>query len=79
MKNTSYLLLCAAIMFATACSDNESPGAEEKGELGLIVPQINTSENVLLLENGTLTLPVSGIDDLIPEHWEANCSLAIEP
>jgi hypothetical protein len=64
MKKLIYLLLCVAIVYVTACSDNDPQSAAvKKNELGLIVPQINASGNIILLEDGTLTRPVSGIDD----------------
>jgi hypothetical protein len=64
MKKLIYLLLCVAIVSVTACSDNDPQSAAvKKNELGLIVPQINASENAILLEDGTLTRPVSGIDN----------------
>ena len=63
MKRMSYVLLCAVVLLAAACSDNDSQPAVKKDKLGLIVPQNNQFENLLLLEDGTLTRPVSGISD----------------
>jgi hypothetical protein len=61
MRKMSYLLLCAAIGFITGCSDNDSQQPVKKNELGLIVPQFNAAANALLLTDGTLANPVSGI------------------
>lgn len=63
MRKMSYLLLCAALGFVTGCSDNDQQQPVKKNELGLIVPQINASANSLLLKDGTVANPISGIPD----------------
>ncbi len=62
MKKISYLLLCAALAFIAGCSDNDHQPVEKK-TLGLIVPQTTVASNALLLRDGTLANPVSGIPD----------------
>ncbi|HMV10276.1 MAG TPA: hypothetical protein PKL56_00520 [Cyclobacteriaceae bacterium] len=64
MKNLSYLLVCAVVMFVAACSDDDSnnnPTIKEN-ELSMIVPRTNGSGNALLFKDGTLANPKSGID-----------------
>lgn len=64
MKNLSYLLVCAVVMFVVACSDddtNNKPTIKEN-ELSMIVPRTNGSGNALLFKDGTLANPKSGID-----------------
>ncbi len=63
MKRMSYLLLCAAIGFVTACSDDDSrQGAVlKKDELGMVVQRSSSTTNALLFEDGTLANPVSGL------------------
>lgn len=64
MKNLSYLLVCAVLIVA-ACSDDDTNEntAIKKNALSMIVPNAKGSGNVLLLKDGTLANPKSGIAD----------------
>lgn len=64
MKNLSYLLVCAVLIVA-ACSDDDTNqnAAIKKNALSMIVPNASGSGNVLLLKDGTLANPKSGISD----------------
>jgi hypothetical protein len=65
MKNLRYLPVCVVVLFAVACSDDDANqnAASKKNELSMIVPFADRAGNALLLKDGTLANPKSGIDD----------------
>lgn len=65
MKKLSYLLAVAVTLFAVACSEDDSNAntSLKKNELSMIVPATSGSGNALLLKDGTLANPKSGIAD----------------
>jgi hypothetical protein len=61
MRRVIYLLLFAAVGLMTACSDDGANSPDK--ELAMVMLKSEGNARVLLLEDGTLANPVSGIDN----------------